>query len=229
MNNLINTDILAATDNKLYDSFLNYGRAEILNRAYFNELASKIFIDNRDFAWSYKFTPISLKLGYDVVVCQHDKLTNTLQKRFLVELKTRSTKYDSAMLERNKYEPLMRYVNKYERTKAAYIFFYPSEAIFWKLDKPITEWEKKMLPKVSSQKSNLIEKEITYLKNDSGLSVQLSMADKWKRINLSEKLIEDSDYEYLRHQQILDLMHPINTDKNLKPFGTIKPEQVNGN
>lgn len=104
--------------------------------------------------------------------CPYDSLFEKEGITAMVESKVRSCssdRYDSAMLEKHKYESLMNLLSKHHSNKAWYVFFFnDNKAIIFNLKNINPVWETKSLMKNTVVNKGYVEKEICYIPFDQG-------------------------------------------------------------
>ncbi len=109
--------------------------------------------------------------------CPYDSLFEKKGVTAMVESKVRSfdsEKYDTAMIERHKYESLMELLRKHHSNKAWYVFFFnDNKALIFNLKNISPVWESRNLKRNTVISSLYVEKEVYYIPYGLGKIVNI--------------------------------------------------------
>lgn len=133
-----------------------------IERLYITKLAEKLEVTN------YILT--HEKCSYDALFSKNDVL-------MLIEAKVRkcdSLRYDSAMIEKNKYDRLITLLNEYHAHKAIYVFFFnDNKALLFNLKHITPVWSQMNLYRNTVQDSVIDSKTIYNIPFEQGTMINL--------------------------------------------------------
>lgn len=139
-----------------------FSKASDIERALAKKLATQL---------GCEFVGTPYKCGYDAVFAK-DGLVS------VVECKVRtfeSTRYDTSIIEKKKYDDLMTYLDGRLCQKILYVmFFSDNTALIWNLSNVDPKWTNADFVKTTMGDRSKVDKRVAYLDNETAIKIELN-------------------------------------------------------